>query len=99
MTKGMHFLESETRLVGVREAKAAFAALLDGVATGEQIVICRRSQPVAALIPVSELHHFRELIRRDAELAAVLRARGYGVEPWTTAGILEAVISSMGEAR
>lgn len=84
--------------IGIRAARADFGSLADRVAThGDHFLICRREQPLAALIPVGDLDRFRELFRRDEELAAVLRARGFKVQPWTTPGVLEAV-SSIGEA-
>jgi hypothetical protein len=46
---------------------------------------------LAALISASELDRFQELERRDEGLQAVLKGRGIGVAPWTTAKILEVV--------
>lgn len=39
--------------VNVHEAKAHLSALLDRVATGESIVICRRNVPTAELRPIT----------------------------------------------
>jgi prevent-host-death family protein len=40
------------KMVNVHEAKARLSALLDEVAAGEAIAICRRNVPVAELRPV-----------------------------------------------
>lgn len=40
------------RSVGVREAKATFSLLLECVAAGEEIVITRRGEEVASLVPI-----------------------------------------------
>lgn len=88
----------EPRSIGVRAAKAKFSALLDEVDGGDHVLVCRRSQPLAALIPASDLDRFRELARREEELAAVLRGRGYRVDPWGTPGVLE-VVSRLGVKR
>jgi prevent-host-death family protein len=41
--------------VTVHEAKAHLSRLLRRVATGEEIVICRRGEPVARLVPIKRL--------------------------------------------
>ncbi len=38
------------RSVGLAEAKVQFSALLDAVESGDEVVITRRSQPVARLV-------------------------------------------------
>ena len=38
--------------VNIYEAKTRLSELLDAVGRGEQVVICRRNQPVAELLPV-----------------------------------------------
>jgi prevent-host-death family protein len=40
------------RSVGGREAKATFSRLLEYVAAGEEVVITRRGESVARLVPV-----------------------------------------------
>jgi prevent-host-death family protein len=40
------------RLVGVRETKATLSRLLQHVASGDEVVITRRGEPVARLVPV-----------------------------------------------
>lgn len=42
-----------TKSVGVHEAKTHLSRLLEDVAAGEQVVITRRGEEVAALVPVS----------------------------------------------
>jgi prevent-host-death family protein len=37
--------------VNVRDARRSFKALLDRVASGEEVVIVRRGEPVARLVP------------------------------------------------
>jgi prevent-host-death family protein len=84
---------SKPRSIGVRAAKATFSTLLDEAAAGHHALICRRSRPVAALISLNDLDLLGELIRRDEELAAVMRARGHDVDPWVTPTILRVVVS------
>jgi prevent-host-death family protein len=40
-----------TKSVGVHEAKTHLSRLLEDVAAGEQVVITRRGEPVASLVP------------------------------------------------
>ena len=42
-----------TKSVGVHEAKTHLSRLLNDVAAGEQVVITRRGEEVASLVPVS----------------------------------------------
>jgi prevent-host-death family protein len=87
------------RSIGIRAAKASFSSLLDEVEAGAHVLLYRRSKPVAALIPTADLERFRELIRREEELGAVLRARGHAVEPLTTAQLIEVMVSHLGAPR
>ena len=48
-----------TRIVNVYEAKTSFSKLLEDVAKGEEVVIARRGEPVAKLVPIDRQH--REL--------------------------------------
>jgi len=41
-------------LVGIAEAKAKFAALIDRAAAGEEIVITRKGEPIARLSALAE---------------------------------------------
>lgn len=41
-----------TKSVGVHEAKTNLSQLLDAVASGEDVLITRRGQPAARLVPV-----------------------------------------------
>ena len=77
--------------VGIRRARTELPRLVDEASVGSPVVIARRGQPLAALISASELDRFQELERRDEGLRAVLKGRGIGVVPWTTAKILEVV--------
>lgn len=81
------------RSLGIRAAKASLSTVLDEVAAGSHVLLCRRAKPVAVLIPPQDLERFRELVRRDEELAAVLRARGHHVDQWTTAALIEVIVS------
>lgn len=83
------------RPVGTRTAKESFSSLLDEVAAGEHALIYRRSRAVAALIPINDLERLQELVRRDEELAAILRARGHEVDPWATPGILSVLVTHL----
>jgi prevent-host-death family protein len=85
----------QPRPVGVRAAKESFSTLLEEVAAGGHALIYRRSRPVAALIPVSDLERLQELARRDEELGAVIRARGHEVDPWGTPEILRVLVTHL----
>lgn len=89
----------QSRPVGTREVKARFRVLLDQVAGGEHFVVYRGSKPLAAMIPIEDLDRLRELLDRDEALAVVLQAKNCIVEPWATAGIIQAILSlSIGPA-
>jgi prevent-host-death family protein len=49
-----------TKSVGVHEAKTHLSRLLDEVAAGEEVVITRRGQEVASLVPVRTLRPERK---------------------------------------
>lgn len=83
--------------IGIRRARADFGGLVDRVADGEYALICRRSTPLAVLLPAIDLESFKELVRREQELEAVLRGRGYVVRPWTTPKILETLTKLGGQ--
>lgn len=83
--------------IGIRRARADFGGLVDRVADGEYVLICRRSTPLAVLLPAIDLESFKELVRREQELEAVLRGRGYIVRPWTTPKILETLTKLGGQ--
>ena len=65
----------EARVVGSFEAKTHLSALLDEVAQGGEVLICRRGVPVARLVPagraeraqvaeaIAELRNLRESLR------------------------------------
>ncbi len=94
----MALLEAES--MGIRAARARFGPLVDRVAAeGYPVIICRRGEPLVALIPVRDLQRLQELERRDRDLAAVLRGRGFRIDPWTTATALEAVTNLVGGER
>ena len=78
--------------IAIRTARGRFGALVDRVAEGQPVLICRRSMPLAVLVPAGQYEELVETVRREQSLAAVLRARGVEVGPWTTAGVLEAVV-------
>lgn len=84
------------RRIGLRAVRSGLGGILEDVAAGERVVVCRRTKPLAVLIPMQDLQRLYELTRRDAELAAVLRGRGHVVDPWTTPEILEVVVSYLG---
>ena len=78
--------------ISINAARGRFGTLVDEVAEGGAALICRRSTPLAVLMPATQYEELAETVRRDQSLAAVLRARGVDVEGWTTAGVLEAVV-------
>ena len=59
----------EARVVGSFEAKTHLAALLDEVAQGGEVLICRRGVPVARLIPARQAQGTADAI------AALLKQR------------------------
>lgn len=85
--------------ISIRAARGRFGSLVDEVADGDCALICRRSTPLAVLIPVTKYEELAETVRRDQGLAALLRGRGVAVEAWTAAGVLEAVVRLLEEAR
>lgn len=69
----------ETNRMGIKAARATFSSLVNKVATGDHVLICRHSRPIAALIPVSDLKLLKDLAKRYPELANFFRVRGYEV--------------------
>ena len=51
--------------VNVREARQQISRLLDAVAGGEEIIIMRRGEPVARLLPVSSKSNVRKICFPD----------------------------------
>jgi prevent-host-death family protein len=78
--------------ISIHAARGRFGTLVDEVAGGRAALICRRSTPLAVLLPATQYEELAETVRRDHSLAAVLRARGIALESWTTAGVLEAIV-------
>lgn len=73
----------------IRTVRESFGALVDSVASGRRILVCRRTTPMAVLLPRGDFDTLDELARRDQQLAAVLRGRGYAIDPWTTTNLIE----------
>jgi prevent-host-death family protein len=82
----------------IRAVRESFGALVDSVATGRRILVCRRTTPMAVLLPRGDFDTLDELAHRDEQLAAVLRGRGFVIDPWTTTNLIEAV-AQLGERR
>lgn len=78
--------------ISIRTARGRLGALVDEVAGGQPALICRRSMPLAVLLPASQYEELLEIVRRDQSLAAILRASGIELDRWTTAGVLEAIV-------
>ena len=79
--------------ISIRTARGRFGSLVDEVADeGRPALICRRSTPLAVLLPAVQYEELSETVRRDQSLAAIFRARGIAVEARTTTGVLEAVV-------
>ena len=87
----MHELSNLQRMP-IRAARASFGALVDKVARGTRILVCRRTIPLAVLLPQADHQQLVDLAARDEQLAAVLRGLGVDVDPWTTPTIVEAVV-------
>lgn len=86
----MHDPSSLERMA-IRRVRESFGALVDTVASGRRIVVCRRSTPLAVLLPQDDYAALVELHQRDQQIAAVLRGRGVLVEPWNTTNLIEAL--------
>ena len=54
-----------TNLVNIAQAKARLSALVDRVAAGEEIVLCKAGGPVARIVPLAEQAPRRPGVRRD----------------------------------
>lgn len=63
------------KTVSALEVRKRFGAILDEAAAGEQIVIERAGQPVAALVPLSDLHEITPERRRERRLEAIAEIR------------------------
>jgi prevent-host-death family protein len=85
--------------ISIRAARGRLGALVDEVAGGRSALICRRSMPLAVLLPTTEYEELIETLRRDQSLAAVLRARGVSLPSWTTTEVLEVIIRLLDEGR
>jgi len=59
------------RTVSALEVRRRFGAILDEAAAGEQIVIERAGQPVAALVPLRDLYEVTPDARRRIRLDAI----------------------------
>lgn len=82
----------------IRAARASFGELVDRVAAGSRVVVCRRSTALAVLLPKRDYEVLAELAARDEQVGAVLRGLGVDVEPWTTPNVVEALVR-LGEHR
>lgn len=51
--------------MNIAEAKAKLSALVDRVAAGEEIVLCKAGRPVARIVPLAERARRTPGIRRD----------------------------------
>lgn len=59
------------KTVSALDVRKRFGAILDEAAAGEQIVIERAGQPVAALVPLSDLYEVTPETRRRRRLEAI----------------------------
>lgn len=59
------------KTVSALEVRKRFGAILDEAAAGEQIVIERAGQPVAALVPLRDLYEVTPDARRRIRLDAI----------------------------
>ena len=72
------------KTVSALEVRRSFGRILDEAAAGEQIVIERAGQPIAALIPLSDFHEVSADTRRRRRLDAIAEmqrlARRYPID-------------------
>lgn len=59
------------KTVSALEVRKRFGAILDEAAAGEQIVIERAGQPIAALVPLRDLYEVTPETRRARRLEAI----------------------------
>jgi prevent-host-death family protein len=71
-----------TREVSLREANQRFSRYIREVAAGEEIIITRRGEPVARIVPVRP--KVRSLTAEQE--AALARTRARAMEGWTMGG-------------
>ncbi len=63
------------RTVSALDVRKRFGAILDEAAGGEQIVIERAGQPIAALVPLSDLREVSADARRHVRLDAIAEVK------------------------
>ncbi|MFN8521199.1 MAG: type II toxin-antitoxin system prevent-host-death family antitoxin [Chloroflexota bacterium] len=72
------------RTVSALEVRRRFGAILDEAAAGEQIVIERAGQPIAALVPLTDLRDVTPEARKRHRLEAIAEikrlAREYPID-------------------
>lgn len=78
--------------MSIRAARERFGALVDRVASGTCVRLCRRLTPLAVMIPADDCDRVAETCRGEKELAASRRGRGLDVEPWTESSVMEGVM-------
>lgn len=66
------------RAISALDVRARFGQILDEAADGERFIVERAGQPVAAIVPLSDLEHLDPGRIRDRRLAAVERMARLG---------------------
>lgn len=66
---------ADMKTVSALEVRKRFGAILDEAAAGEQIVIERAGQPVAALVPLADLEQLSPDARRRTRLDAIAEVK------------------------
>ena len=78
--------------IGAIEAEGQFSTLLDWAEQGEEIVVTRRGDPIAKLVPVRKSHNVdralaaAKRIQRTAERIARNNITLDEIKAWTTEG-------------
>jgi antitoxin (DNA-binding transcriptional repressor) of toxin-antitoxin stability system len=80
---------SRLERIALRRDRETFGRLLDNVASGRLILVCRRSTPLAVVLPKDHCRTLVEVGQRDRHLA-VLRGRGVLIVPRSTTNLTEA---------
>lgn len=88
------------KTVSAFEARRQFGSLLNGVdARGDKVVVTRHGEPVAALVPISILVHWRQQREDFLEMWDRLESRNVDLEPLTEDEAMEIALEAVAAVR